>query len=51
VKAAREELSAMREVFAFAAEAIEAEDRKAQGLLKQVAIRRLRRPTVPRLED
>jgi hypothetical protein len=36
VKAAREELSAMREVFTFAAATIEAEDQKAQGLLEQV---------------
>jgi hypothetical protein len=35
VKAAREELSAMREVFAFAAAAIEAEDRAARSLLRE----------------
>jgi hypothetical protein len=39
VKAAREELSAMREVFAFAAAAIEAEDRAARSLLHSKMLR------------
>lgn len=51
VKAARSDLAAMKEVFAFAAEAIEAEDRKAQGLLREAVTRAPRQPLAHQAVD